>query len=57
MLAVQVRPDGSVRITGATRELCDLAGWILVAIRNGQAAPAFAPDEGLTALEIVREDP
>jgi hypothetical protein len=56
MLSIAVRADGSVRISGETRELCDLAAWILLAIRDGAAAPAFAADAGLTAVEVVRDE-
>jgi hypothetical protein len=56
MLAVEIRPDGGVTITGTERDLRELASWLLRAAVNGSATPAFVADRGLSSITITRSD-
>ena len=56
MLSIEIRPDGGVRIEGVLNDLIELAGWLLMAARHGEARPAFVADASLTEVEIVRVD-
>jgi hypothetical protein len=52
LLTFEVRPNGGVVITGSIEHLCDLIGWIVVAIKTGEAHPTYVADE-MAEVKIV----
>jgi hypothetical protein len=57
MLAFEIGRDGGVEISGTVENLCDLIGWVIVAIKTGHASPTYVSDETLAEVQItcVRE--
>jgi len=55
MLAFEIVPGGGVRIGGTTEDLCDLIGWVIVAIKTGHSSPTYVSDESLAQVTITRE--
>lgn len=54
MLAVEIDSDNGVRITGTVRDLCNLIGWVAIAVADGHSHPAYVTDKGLTSIVIDR---
>lgn len=55
MLIVAVQEGGGILISGTERDLRTLAQWLVLASRQGSAAPAFVADRGLTTITIERD--
>jgi hypothetical protein len=55
MLLFWLKPGDGVQITGSIEDLCDLVGWIIVAIKTGESHPTYVADGGKATVDIVRE--
>lgn len=56
-MIVEMTRDGGMRIEGTEQDLRNLAGWLLKAVREGEVAPAFLMDAGVSNIEITCRDP
>jgi hypothetical protein len=53
MLAFNVNPDGGVYIGGSKEDLCNLIGWVAIAIKEGESGPVYVADKSLTQVRII----